>query len=150
MKPVYTGLLIGSAITMFCGTVFFSIRMRSAQIQERLLSQDFPALLDGCRDLIDKRASLGNDWEDRKYMYGNNAIVLDTTIRPFGSNVPIVITKLKPRYVVVEENRVFINMGTAPRNGINGFATNATQYGTRQLIDGLWLCTGGNAGSASQ
>lgn len=141
MKPTRIVVLIGLAFACYILLSLFQERRRGLHIRQQILAQDFSCLLTGCRDLIEKRTVLVNDWADRKGE-SQGTIVLDSKIRPFGNEVPSVIRDLKPIYIAIENDRVFVNMSKIPRNAILGFATNAPQFGSVKLIDGLWLWTG--------
>lgn len=122
--------------------VAFLTRRRAFQIRQYIRSMDHPALLAECRSLIENRSALANDWADkRRADIPGDTIVLDSKVRPYGDEVPKTIRDLDPVYVAICNDYVFINMGTIPRNGILGFNTNAQQFGTAKLIDGLWLWT---------
>ena len=149
MKTTRIIILIGLVFVSYILLSLFLERRRGLQVRQRILAQDFSCVLAGCRELIEKRTVFVNDWADRKEE-SQETIVLDSKIRPFGNDVPSVIRVLKPNYIAIDNDRVFVNMGTMPRNALLGFATNAPQFGSVKLIDGLWLWTGRQVGNATR
>lgn len=141
MRQRQTLIGIPIAVIVLMGCVVIGIRKHSAEVREQILSQNFPAVLDGCRFLMSNKTLLIDDWDEKRVVH-QDAIVLDPKIRPFDSNVTEAIKKIAPYYIAVYDDHVFMNMGTAPRNGIIAFTPNTPQYGSKQLIDGLWLWTG--------
>jgi len=125
----------------FANFVGATNKKKGRDVRQELLSCNHTSLLVGCRELIENKRNLPNDWAGKKYL-PNNTVVLDSGVRAFDKTVPFALQKLRPKYIAVHDDYVFIQMGTIPRNVILGFAPNAKQHGTVQLIDGLWLWTG--------
>ncbi len=136
MVHVITSVSVVFFLSLF--TFVFVVRNHSANVREQIYVQDFSTILHACRELIDNRAMLADDWDHDRVVH-KHAIVLTRKRRPYDVKIPKPIRDLNPYYIAVHNDHVFINMGTAPRNGILGFSTNATQYGTVQLVDGLWF-----------
>jgi|GEM_PF-3181303 len=145
MKTTRLAIIAVFAFICFLGITKTLINRNSFKVRQQILSQDYSILLAGCRDLIGKRCVLKSDWPDDKSR-PEGTISLDSKVKPFGDEVPKVIRDLKPVDIVIYEDCVFINMGTAPRNVIVGFiagySKDIDQREAVRLTDGLWLFTG--------
>ncbi len=92
----------------------------------RLLECDHPAVLAACRQLLadsDEPSS------------GRNQVVLRP---PYSDTTPRILQEMKPRYIVVQKDRVLLRFGSMPKMYLNAFRKGAEEYGKRELIDGLW------------
>jgi len=141
MKTVQVVFLVWVLFVFTLICLALMVRRNGFQVRQRILAQDYSSLLTGCRTLIENRNVFTNDWPDRGSIQ-KSMIVLDSKIRPFNNAIPRVIRDLEPVYIAIDKDRVFVNTGTIPRNAILGFDTNAQQFGSVKLIDGLWLWTG--------
>jgi hypothetical protein len=144
MKTTRLVIIIFVSFICLFGLTRFLIRSNSFKVRQQIISQDYSALLAGCRDLIGKRSVLKSDWPDDKSR-SKDTILLDSKIKPFGDEVPKVIRDLKPVNIEIHEECVFINMGTVPINVIVGFiagySKNMDQREAVRLANGLWLFT---------
>jgi hypothetical protein len=100
---------------------------------------DHAEILRACRELIANRSSYKND----RNKWPSLGITDFLLLRPIPENVPEVIRKLHPKYILIRDDNVLLNFNVPfARAALLGFAPGARQYGTYQYIDGLWFWNG--------
>lgn len=123
MKTRKTIMLMVSVVIGFFLLVYIYSRLNFAWRIHNLQKMDHQALVTECQGLISAYQSQ----------------LLNT--RQVGVNyesIPPVIKKLKPKYVLVRKDHVFICVSVIPRLYVLGFAKGTIGFGQDRLCDGLW------------
>lgn len=118
------------------GGIFIYLPAKAMIARHKILSTDRPALLSACRQMLADRDKYRNDWVNGYLRKGDKAI--DADVGGITPDVPEVIRRMNPRYVVIEGDHVRVMVHAPPRAGFIGFAERAKQYGDLQLTNGLW------------
>jgi len=104
--------------------------LRASYVQQRLLRADRQELLMACREMMSSFRIYSSTESITKYPERDG----------FGSDIPAAIQQLKPLYLTVQTNQVYVRLYGAPRVAFIGFAQGELGYGTKQLTNGLWIC----------
>jgi len=104
--------------------------IKAHYVQQRLLQADRRELLMACREMMSNFPVSSSVQSITKYPKDDE----------FGSDIPAAILQLKPMYLTVQTNQVYVRLYGAPRVAFIGFAQGEMGYGTKQLTNGLWLC----------
>ena len=137
----------GLVFLLFCILIYFPVRDSISRRQ--LLKIDRTELLDACRQMISNYDSYTNDWRnaaaldrDEKALElwdSKNGYRYETDPR-----IPEPIRKLKPMYVVVGKDHMYISLASPTSGRIQAYANGALEKkqnykGERiALTNGLW------------
>jgi hypothetical protein len=124
---LYFCLVLVGGLGVLIGSKIYEIHLTRP-----ILHADHQAILAACRTMIAERQNYHNQRPDSKNRPGD-------PVWPSKDEFPTVIKNLDPRYIIVDKDHVVICFSALPRVYLYGFAEGAEQYGTRKLIDGLWI-----------
>jgi len=109
-------------------------RVIAARHHQRLRHADHPRVLAVCRRMIaDARAQVGEDNLPQSRF--------KNLVEPVPA--PQDVPGLSPSYLVVTKDHVIMCFSALPRVYLLAFAEGAEQCGNEELIDGLWIASGG-------
>ena len=119
------------------GVWFFHLRRRTV---ERIRQGDHAALLSACRSLMENGHTFTNDPVVTWARSWQASVARDS--EQYNRSMPPAIKDLTPKWVRITTNQVYLYFWDVPRRMcVRAFATNAHQFGTEKLVDGLWLVT---------
>ncbi len=120
------------------GTYWYSLLnpARAYTVQKHAFKSNHDALLTACRDMLINRDKFRNDWQGNPNLAEGDK-VLDA-IKGITPDVPKPIRELKPKYIILRENKVEIHLSGPYTQYIQGFKEGIPGDGSKMLTNGLW------------
>lgn len=109
------------------------------KLRRPIWKADHKTILVSCRDLMRKYDHLNSS---RTTGRTNEPISVGKNDKEFETLIPVSIRKMDPAYVSIRKDNVLICFSALPRIYLIAFLENAEEYGTVELIDGLWFYNG--------
>jgi hypothetical protein len=119
--------------------IWIVFRIPANRAVAKIEATDHAALLAACRQAIADRPEYTND-RDPAVTWMDEWVTCERGSKDYYSRLPATLRHLDPNWVLIGTNQVLVSFrGPPARVYVRGFAPGATQFGTRQLIDGLWI-----------
>ena len=121
---------------LFIWVVF---RIPAGRAVSTIEAADHAALLAACRQTIADRPQYTND-RDPDVTWMDEWVTCKRGSQDYQRRLPAALRDLDPNWVLIGTNQVVVSFrGPPARVYVRGFMPDAKQFGTRQLIDGLWI-----------
>ena len=117
--------------------VAFLLNAPRVRAEKRIKDADPAALLAACRSVLRAQSTFTSEeptpsWQDEHITIKKNS-------HQYVNGMPAEIQAVEPNAVLIFSNQVALFYYASPiRYVIRAFETNAIQYGTQRIIDGLW------------
>ena len=128
MRTILRTAVIAVCVGSFLLLAFLGPRLYARHRIHQLTEMDHRILLAECRGLIASNGPRLALLTDPEAQVGLERHELPRTLR-----------RLRPAYVLVRRDDVFICLSVIPRLYLIGFAKGAEEYGELKLTDGLWF-----------
>jgi hypothetical protein len=133
---VRLGIVITIILLITLWLTVWYVRRPMKLARERAFSANHAEILAACRVLLNNRNALVD--ESRPSRVPNSYIYLSGHSPQFSNAAPRALIEFHPREIGVYTNYVLIHIADGTRDYLVGFAEGAEEFGTTELVDGLW------------
>ncbi len=107
---------------------------------QRIMAADHEHVLAACRQVLKSKANI-MPWQTNA-PWPQNTDIMTTTHPLWEALVPLEIRRLQPEEIIIASDHVKVRVSSPPRTFVIGFEKGAEEFGTTEIIDGLWYWNG--------
>jgi len=120
------------------GTFWYSLLnpAKAYNVKQQAFKSNHDALLSACRQMLINKVKYRNDWEGNPDLTEGEKVI--DALKGITPDIPKPIRELKPKYIILRENKVEIHLSGPYSQHIQGFKDGITGNGSIMLTNGLW------------